>query len=139
MCLTIVDSLNNICFVKTVSYIVFYVNDGNNFFPRSHDRSHDKALNNNKTLAKCERVNDFSCAHTRAQFSKLCFSIIKTLFFCFFPRTRECFFIHLFTFKNNKLKNNNLPCERLSEIIHTLFTRSHIAFTSPSTRQGIDS
>ncbi|MNI03581.1 hypothetical protein D3C73_564840 [compost metagenome] len=106
-----------------------HVNDGNEISIDSHVRSHSKALNIKYISLPCERKNDISCAHTRENFLTLSFlSTFYTLIRVNFL-TREHFFIHSFTFINNKLKNKYLPCERLDFFVHTSFTRSHVVHT----------
>lgn len=102
-----------------------HVNDGNEISIDSHVRSHSKALNIKHISLPCERKNNISCAHTREIFLIPSFiSNLHTLVRVNFL-TREHFFIHSFTFINNKLKNKYLECERLNFIVHTSFTRSH--------------
>lgn len=122
------DNLNTASFFsKTVACKQLDVNDGNDKNPRSHVRSHDNALINNRKSVQCEQVNDFSRAHVGNYFYSIYF--ISTFPYInisiFFLHVRAYFVIHLFTFNKNKYKNNGLTCERVSKVVHTSFTRSH--------------
>lgn len=95
------DNLNTASFFsKTVACKQLDVNDGNDKNSRSHVRSHDNALINNKKIVQCEQVNDFSRAHVGNYFYSIYY--ISTLLY-----------IHIFIFF--------FTCARI-----LLFTCSHL-------------
>lgn len=112
----------NICCDKTMAYKPLNVNEGNDKKPRSHARSHDKSLNIKMIFMKCERVNNFSCAHVRNYFIYSIFMnfLITSTIFIFFILSRAC--ILLFTCSHLKKINiktmayhvndneNSFPC-----------------------------
>lgn len=125
MCLTNQGYKPNIYFVKTMVCKLLYVNDGNDKNPRSHSRSHDKALKYKNINKPCERVNNFSRAYVGNYFFTLSFLyfLLNIITFIFFISRARMFF--LFTCSHlirKKYKNKYLPCERIKNLIHMSFT-----------------
>lgn len=119
---------SNIYFVKTMICKSLCVNDVNNLKHRSHARSHDKALNNNKIYELCERVNNFSCAHVRSYFIFLFFMHFYPAYCVFIFFILACVSVLLFTYSHlNKINIKTIAyhVNDIQKLIHTLFTRSH--------------